>query len=120
MTVGLPEPAGTGILTGNLTSKVPEVHDGVLSSATGCHLLRRHGGGPPVPRAGNDVTAHTARFGSLPGGGRAVAGGTVWAVGLSLRTIGNLERERTRWPYRDTLRRLADGLGLDGQDGPRS
>ena len=36
--------------------------------------------------------------------------------GLSLRTIGNLEQGRTRWPYRDTLRRLADGLDLHGQD----
>jgi len=35
---------------------------------------------------------------------------------VSLRTIGNLEQERTRWPYRDTLRRLADGLDLPGHD----
>ena len=35
--------------------------------------------------------------------------------GLSLRTIGNLERASTRWPYRDTLQRLADGLDLRGQ-----
>jgi tetratricopeptide (TPR) repeat protein len=32
--------------------------------------------------------------------------------GLSPHTISNLERNRTRWPYRDTLQRLADGLGL--------
>ena len=30
--------------------------------------------------------------------------------GLSVRTISNLERGRARWPYRDTLRRLADAL----------
>jgi tetratricopeptide (TPR) repeat protein/transcriptional regulator with XRE-family HTH domain len=32
--------------------------------------------------------------------------------GLSVRTISNLERGRARWPYRDTLRRLADALDL--------
>ncbi len=32
--------------------------------------------------------------------------------GLGLRTIGNLERGRTRWPHPDTLLRLADGLEL--------
>jgi tetratricopeptide (TPR) repeat protein len=32
--------------------------------------------------------------------------------GLSPHTISNLERNLTRWPYRDTLQRLADGLGL--------
>jgi tetratricopeptide (TPR) repeat protein/DNA-binding XRE family transcriptional regulator len=35
--------------------------------------------------------------------------------GLSIRTIGNLERGSTRWPYQDTLQRLADGLDLHGQ-----
>jgi transcriptional regulator with XRE-family HTH domain len=32
--------------------------------------------------------------------------------GLSLRAIGDLERGRTRWPYRDSVHRLADALGL--------
>jgi len=32
--------------------------------------------------------------------------------GLSVRTIGNLERSRSRWPHRDTLNRLADALDL--------
>ena len=32
--------------------------------------------------------------------------------GLSLRSISNLERGRTRWPYRETLHRLADALEL--------
>jgi tetratricopeptide (TPR) repeat protein len=32
--------------------------------------------------------------------------------GLSVGAIRNLERGRTRWPYRDTLHRLADGLAL--------
>ena len=32
--------------------------------------------------------------------------------GISPHTISNLERNLTRWPYRDTLQRLADGLGL--------
>jgi tetratricopeptide (TPR) repeat protein/transcriptional regulator with XRE-family HTH domain/DNA-binding SARP family transcriptional activator len=34
--------------------------------------------------------------------------------GLTVRTVRNLERGRSRWPYRDTLRRLADALGLGG------
>jgi tetratricopeptide (TPR) repeat protein/transcriptional regulator with XRE-family HTH domain len=32
--------------------------------------------------------------------------------GLSIRAISNLERGRTRWPYRNSLYRLADALGL--------
>ncbi len=32
--------------------------------------------------------------------------------GVSVRTISNLERGSARWPYRDTLHRLADGLEL--------
>ncbi len=32
--------------------------------------------------------------------------------GLSVRAISNLERGRARWPYRETLYRLADALGL--------
>jgi transcriptional regulator with XRE-family HTH domain len=39
--------------------------------------------------------------------------------GLSLRTISNLERDRTRWPYRSTLQRLADGLALRDEDRTR-
>jgi tetratricopeptide (TPR) repeat protein/DNA-binding XRE family transcriptional regulator len=35
--------------------------------------------------------------------------------GLSVRTVGNLERGRVRWPHPDTVRRLADALGLHGQ-----
>jgi transcriptional regulator with XRE-family HTH domain len=34
--------------------------------------------------------------------------------GVAVRTISDLERGRTRWPYRDSLRRLADALGLAG------
>jgi tetratricopeptide (TPR) repeat protein/transcriptional regulator with XRE-family HTH domain len=34
--------------------------------------------------------------------------------GLAVRTISDLERGRTRWPYRDSLYRLADALGLSG------
>jgi tetratricopeptide (TPR) repeat protein/transcriptional regulator with XRE-family HTH domain len=33
--------------------------------------------------------------------------------GLSIRAISNLERGRVRWPYRHTLRSLADALELD-------
>jgi tetratricopeptide (TPR) repeat protein/transcriptional regulator with XRE-family HTH domain len=32
--------------------------------------------------------------------------------GLSIRAISNMERGRTRWPYRASLYRLADALGL--------
>jgi tetratricopeptide (TPR) repeat protein/transcriptional regulator with XRE-family HTH domain len=35
--------------------------------------------------------------------------------GMSLRAIGKLEQERTRWPYRETVQRLADALELRGQ-----
>jgi tetratricopeptide (TPR) repeat protein len=35
--------------------------------------------------------------------------------GLSVRSVGNLERGRVRWPHPDTVRRLADALGLHGQ-----
>jgi len=66
------------------------------------------------------MTAHPDRFGALLRACRAAAGLSQEELsersGLSLRTIGNLEQERTRWPYRDTVRRLADGLGLAGQD----
>src|SRR5512135_174975 len=33
-------------------------------------------------------------------------------AGVSVRAISNLERDRARWPYRDTLHRLADALEL--------
>jgi transcriptional regulator with XRE-family HTH domain len=35
--------------------------------------------------------------------------------GVSLRAIGKLEQERTRWPYRETVQRLADALDLRDQ-----
>jgi tetratricopeptide (TPR) repeat protein/transcriptional regulator with XRE-family HTH domain len=38
--------------------------------------------------------------------------------GLSIRAVWNIEHGRTHWPYRDSLTRLADALGL--QDGIRS
>ena len=36
--------------------------------------------------------------------------------GLSVRAIGNLERGRVRWPFQDTVSRLAAALGLSGTD----
>ncbi len=36
--------------------------------------------------------------------------------GLSVRAVSNMERGRTRWPYRDSLARLADALGLSGAE----
>jgi WD40 repeat protein len=35
---------------------------------------------------------------------------------VSVRAIGDIERGQTRWPYRDSARRLADALGLEGQE----
>ena len=35
--------------------------------------------------------------------------------GLSIRMISDLERGHTKWPYRDSLNRLADALALDAQ-----
>jgi tetratricopeptide (TPR) repeat protein/transcriptional regulator with XRE-family HTH domain len=35
--------------------------------------------------------------------------------GLSIRAVSNMERGRTQWPYRDSLSRLADALGLPGK-----
>ncbi len=35
--------------------------------------------------------------------------------GLSIRAVGNLERGQTRWPYPESVRRLAEALGLQGQ-----
>jgi tetratricopeptide (TPR) repeat protein/transcriptional regulator with XRE-family HTH domain len=34
--------------------------------------------------------------------------------GLSIRAVRNIEHGRTHWPYRDSLTRLADALGLQG------
>jgi tetratricopeptide (TPR) repeat protein/transcriptional regulator with XRE-family HTH domain len=34
--------------------------------------------------------------------------------GLGVRTVSNLERGRTRWPYPDSVHRLADALELSG------
>ncbi|MBV9857393.1 MAG: helix-turn-helix domain-containing protein [Streptosporangiaceae bacterium] len=36
--------------------------------------------------------------------------------GVSVRAIGDIERGRTRWPYRDSVHRLADALGLTGRE----
>ena len=38
------------------------------------------------------------------------------ASGLSIRSIGDLERGSTRWPYPDSLRRLADALHIQDQE----
>jgi tetratricopeptide (TPR) repeat protein/transcriptional regulator with XRE-family HTH domain len=35
--------------------------------------------------------------------------------GLSIRTVSNLERGRTKWPHPSSVRRLADALGLHGE-----
>jgi hypothetical protein len=44
----------------------------------------------------------------------ALLGHIAERAGLSVRAIGDLERGRTRFPYQDTLARLADALDLRG------
>jgi tetratricopeptide (TPR) repeat protein/transcriptional regulator with XRE-family HTH domain len=55
-------------------------------------------------------------FGAVLRAGRRLAGLSqqelAEASGLSVRAISNLERGRTRWPYPDSVQRLADGIGL--------
>ena len=62
--------------------------------------------------------SHT--FGSLLKSHRSAAGLTqeelAVRAGLGARTISNLERGISRSPYRSTVRRLADALGLSGED----
>jgi tetratricopeptide (TPR) repeat protein len=61
-----------------------------------------------------------AGFGALLRACRVAAGLSqeelVRRSGLDVRTIRNLERGRARWPYPDTVRRLADALDLSGTD----
>ena len=60
-----------------------------------------------------------ARFGVLLRACRVAAGLSQEELmrrsGLDVRTIRNLERGRARWPYPDTVRRLADALDLHGK-----
>jgi tetratricopeptide (TPR) repeat protein len=61
-----------------------------------------------------------AGFGALLRARRVAAGlsqeDLMQRSGLDVRTIRNLERGRARWPYPDTVRRLADALDLCGAD----
>jgi tetratricopeptide (TPR) repeat protein/transcriptional regulator with XRE-family HTH domain len=58
-------------------------------------------------------------FGARLSSCRRLAGlsqeGLAKRAGLSVRTISNLERGRARWPHPDSVRRLADALGLRGR-----
>src|SRR3954453_17903333 len=58
-------------------------------------------------------------FGGRLAGCRRVAGLSQQELaersGLSVRTVGNLERGRVGWPHPDTVRRLADALELRGE-----
>jgi tetratricopeptide (TPR) repeat protein/transcriptional regulator with XRE-family HTH domain len=62
------------------------------------------------------VDVDDAGFGARLRACRAAAGLTQEELacrsGLSVRAVSNLERGRTQWPYRDSLSRLADALGL--------
>src|ERR1700761_3397094 len=63
------------------------------------------------------MAAEVTQFGSLLRAHRVAARlsqeDLVQRSGLDVRTIRNLERGRARWPYPDTVRRLADALDLD-------
>lgn len=60
-----------------------------------------------------------AAFGTRLGTCRRLAGLSQQELaersGLSVRAIGDLERGRTKWPYLNSVRRLADALELRGQ-----
>jgi tetratricopeptide (TPR) repeat protein/transcriptional regulator with XRE-family HTH domain len=62
------------------------------------------------------VEAHGGDFGALLRDRREAAGLSQQALadrsGLSIRAVRNIERGRTQWPYRDSLTRLADALGM--------
>jgi tetratricopeptide (TPR) repeat protein len=66
------------------------------------------------------MTDETAVFGVRLSAGRRSAGLSQEELaersGLSVRAIGNLERGRTRWPYPDSVVRLADALRLRGHE----
>jgi tetratricopeptide (TPR) repeat protein/transcriptional regulator with XRE-family HTH domain len=65
------------------------------------------------------MSADAEGFGDLVRERRLAAGlsqhGLAERSGLSIRMISDLERGRTRWPYRDSLNRLADALALAAQ-----
>jgi tetratricopeptide (TPR) repeat protein/transcriptional regulator with XRE-family HTH domain len=62
------------------------------------------------------MPADGAEFGARLRAGRLAAGLSQQELAersdLSIRTISNLERGRAKWPHPDTVRRLADALGL--------
>jgi transcriptional regulator with XRE-family HTH domain len=64
-------------------------------------------------------TSGPSRFGVLLHGHRAAAGLSqaelAERAGVSARAVSDLERGVRRFPYRETGRRLADALGLEGQ-----
>jgi tetratricopeptide (TPR) repeat protein/transcriptional regulator with XRE-family HTH domain len=64
------------------------------------------------------MTGEADGFGALLRARRQSAGLSQQEVaersGLAIRTISDLERGRTRWPYPDSVHRLADALELSG------
>src|SRR5579863_6451803 len=79
------------------------------------------GAGPGRADSGGASTgrASTVGFGRRLREGRRAAGlsqhGLAQRSGLSVRMISDLERGHTKWPYRDSLNRLADALALEAQ-----
>ena len=65
------------------------------------------------------MSANAEEFGCRLRECRLAAGlsqhGLAQRSGLSVRMISDLERGRTKWPYRDSLNRLADALALNGE-----
>ena len=66
------------------------------------------------------MTNHAETFGERLRAYRAAAGLSQEELaersGVSVRAIGDMERGRTRWPHRDSVRCLTDVLGLMGQE----
>jgi tetratricopeptide (TPR) repeat protein/DNA-binding XRE family transcriptional regulator len=63
----------------------------------------------------DDVEAFSARLGACRRLAMLSQEELAQRSGLSVRTVRNLERGRTRWPYADSVRRLADALELSGK-----
>ena len=94
-----------------------DISDGtVLSGADGDRGPRL--GMSAAATRGQGMSGEAGGFGVLLRARRQSAGLSQQEVaersGLAIRTISDLERGRTRWPYPDSVHRLADALELSG------